>query len=111
MAYTHLDYKPGHARYNAEVFRDVWHRTIEGVEDEGIFYTTDSGGGHMQAFELAHEMQMTDKADLLTWVDYVDAAGQLLRSTAPMFYENLDPADYSTPDPSWLEGEQDTGGF
>ena len=111
MTYTHLDYKPGHPRYNAEVFRAVWHRTVEGVEDEGIFYTTDSGGGHMQAFELAQEMQMTDTADLLTLPDYVDAVGQLLRSTAPMFYENLDLPDFSKPDPSWLEGEQDTGDF
>lgn len=88
--YTHHDYKPGRPRFNAQVFRDVWHRTIEGVEDHGLFFTTDSSGGHMQAAELAREIQDTDKARLLTMDDCIDAAGQLLRSTAPMFYEDAD---------------------
>ena len=44
----------------------------------------------MQAAELTREIQDTDKSRLLSMEDCIDAAGQLLRSTAPMFYEGLD---------------------
>lgn len=103
MDYSHRDYRPGpvNARYNAEVFRAIWNREVVGVEDEGIFFTTDSGGGHMQASELAQEISDTDQSRLLTMDDCIDAAGQLLRATPPMFYEPVALPPDEGVHPSW----------
>jgi len=110
--FTHLDYEPGRSRHNSEVFRHIWRKDAIGVEDRGVFFTDDGGGGYMQTAELAEEIRDSDKARRLSMTDCINAAGQLLRGVPPMFYPDDEiEGEPQAVDPSWLEGEQDTGDF
>jgi hypothetical protein len=84
--WTAVDYRTGEPRHNAQVFDYIWHHTLIGVDEEGIFECSDGSAGTINFGDVVEAIERTDEHRKLSRKDAENAAAMVYHITPDVKY-------------------------
>lgn len=79
--WTAGDYRPGLPRHNAQVFADIWHSDIHGIDDQGLFEAGEGSAGTIPFRSVVAAIEASDVHRKLTHDDAENAAAMVYHLT------------------------------